>query len=334
MAFHKVPGVSMAVINDGKIEWARAYGMADAASQRPATTTTLFQAGSVSKPVSAMGALRLVEQRKLSLDEDANQQLSAWQIPQNEFTRDKAVTLRGLLNHSAGTTVHGFGGYSQGQALPTLVQILEGVAPANSDPVRVDVTPGSLWRYSGGGYSIIQLMMIEASGQTFDQYMKTDVLDRMGMTRSTFAAPLPQAQRLVAATAYDAAGKSIAGLWHNYPESAAASLWTTASDLARVVIEVQQSQAGKSDNLLSSAMTSSMLTRGLGEYGLGFFVEDLGEHTSFSHGGGTNGFRAKLYGYTGSGQGVVVLTNSDNGMALIDEIMGSVAAEYDWPEFQ
>ncbi|TDR41127.1 CubicO group peptidase (beta-lactamase class C family) [Tahibacter aquaticus] len=333
MAFHQVPAVSIALINDGRVEWARAYGMADSASQRPATASTLFQAASVSKPVSALGALRLVEQGKLALDGDANRQLDAWKIPQNEFTRQTPVSLRMLLNHSAGTTVHGYMGYAQGQKLPTLLQILDGVAPANSAPVRVDIAPHSAWRYSGGGYSIVQLMMSEASAQPFDVYMKSAVLDPLGMVHSTFAVPLPQNLRKQAATAYDGSGRAIAGQWHDYPESAAAGLWTTPGDLANVVLDVQRSEAGKPSGILSRNMTTAMLTRGLGEYGLGFFVERLGDRTSFGHSGGTAGFRAQLYGYTRTGQGVVVMTNSDNGTALIDEILCSIAAEYGWPEF-
>lgn len=334
MAFHQVPAVSIALINNGRIEWARAYGLADVARRRPATVTTLFQAGSISKTLTAIGALRMVEQSKLSLDEDADRQLAAWKISQNEFTRDKAVTLRMLLNHSAGATVHGFDGYGPGQAMPTLLQVLDGAPPANSEPVRIDQVPGSAWRYSGGGYSVVQLMMGEASGQPFDRYMKTAVLDRLGMVQSTFAVPLPRAWRELAATAYDGSGKAVAGQWHNYPESAAAGLWSTPSDLARVVLAVQQAEAGTSEKILSRRMASLMLTRGLGEYGLGLFVEDLGDRTSFGHEGGTEGYRSQLYGYTRSGQGVVVMTNSNNGGALINEILCSVAAEYGWPEFK
>ena len=333
MAFYQVPAVSIALINGGQIEWARAYGLADAASQRAATTTTLFQAASVSKAVTAIGALNLVERGKLALDGDVNRQLSAWKMPQNEFTKAGEVSLRRLLNHSAGATVHGYRGYAQGQPLPTLLQILDGAAPANSGPVRIDVAPASTWRYSGGGFSIVQLMMTEASGQSFDQTMKAAVLDPLGMASSTFIAPLPEGQRNLAATAYLSNGKAVAGQWHNYPESAAAGLWTTPTDLARVVLEVQQAAAGKG-KILSRAMASTMLTRGLGEYGLGFYVEELDDRTSFSHSGGTEGFRAQLYGYTRSGQGVVIMTNSDNGMALIHEILRSISAEYGWPEFQ
>ncbi|MCT6698297.1 serine hydrolase [Rheinheimera sp. 4Y26] len=334
MAYHQVPAVSIALINQGRVEWARAYGMADIASQRSATTTTLFQAGSVSKALSAMGAMRLVEQDKLSLDADANRQLVSWKIPQNEFTRDTAISLRMLLNHSAGTTVHGFMGYTPEQVLPGLVEVLNGVTPAHSEPVRVDLMPGTTWRYSGGGYSIIQLMMTEASKQPFDQLMKVEVLKPLEMNQSTFATSLPLHWRKQAATGYDAAGKAVAGGWHIYPESAAAGLWSTPSDLAKVILEVQKATEGESSKVLSRNSASLMLKRGLGEYGLGFFVEDLGDRTSFSHSGGTEGYRAQLYGYTRSGQGAVIMTNSQNGAALIDEILCSIAAEYGWPEYQ
>ncbi|MDF9440413.1 class A beta-lactamase-related serine hydrolase [Stenotrophomonas acidaminiphila] len=334
MAFHRVPAVSIALIDQGRIAWARAYGVADAASQQPATTTTRFQAGSISKPLSALGALRLVEQGRLSLDADANGQLASWKIPQNAFTRAGTINLRRLLNHSAGVTVHGYDGYAPGQPLPTLLQVLDGIAPANSEPVRVDIAPGSAWRYSGGGYSIVQLMMTEASGQPFDRYLETAVLQPLGMAHSTYAVPPPESVASQAGAAHDGNGQVLAGRWRLYPESAAAGLWSTPSDLAQVILEVQRAEAGGPGSILSRDMVSTMLTRGLGEYGLGFFVEDLGDRTSFSHSGGTEGFRSQLYGYTRSGQGAVIMTNSINGAALIDEILCSIAAEYGWPEFQ
>lgn len=334
MAFHQVPAVSIAVIDGGRIEWARAYGVLDVASGRPATATTMFQAASVSKAVSAIGALRLVDQGKLSLDKPANEQLTSWQIPDNALTAGHPVTLRMLLNHGAGLNVHGFDGYAAGQKLPTLLQVLDGAAPANSAPIRVEAVPGTAWRYSGGGYSVIQLMVAEASQQPFEAYMQKAVLDPLGMGQSSFAPTLPAAWLDAAATAYRGDGSAVPGRWHVYPESAAAGLWTTPTDLARLVIAVQQSEAGRSDKLLSRATAAAMLTRGLGEYGLGFFVEKLGAVTSFGHSGGTDGFRSQIYGYTGSGKGAVIMTNSVNGAALIDEILSSIAAEYGWPEFE
>jgi len=334
MAFHAVPAVSIALINDGHVEWTRSYGVLDTTGQRAATPASLFQAGSISKPVSALGALRLVEQGKLSLDDPANGQLSSWKIPENAFTRQSPVTLRGLLNHSAGINVHGFYGYAKGQRVPSLLQVLDGVAPANSEAVRVEARPGTGWKYSGGGYSVVQLMMTESGGKPFPELMQALVLGPLDMDDSTFAMTLPPAWQARAATGHDSNGTPLAGGWHVYPQSAAAALWSTPADLAKVVVDIQQAQSGKPGKVLSSAMTSTMLSRGLGEYGLGLYVEELGAGSSFSHSGGTDGFRSQLYGYTHTGQGVVVMTNSDNGAALIDEILVSVAAEYGWPEFQ
>lgn len=327
MAFHKVPAVSIALIDHGKVQWARAYGTA-------ITPETLFQAASISKSVSAIGALQLVQQGKLSLDAPANDQLAAWKIPDNDFTRATPVTLRMLLNHSAGLTVHGYDGYPQDRPLPSLLQVLDGVPPANSAPVRVDVQPGSLWRYSGGAYSVVQLLMAETAGQPFDRYMQQAVLGPLGMKHSTFDVTLTPAQRTRVAIGHASDGTPVAGGWHRYPESAAAGLWTTPTDLAQVVLEVQRAADGASGKVLSHDTAQTMLTRGLGEYGLGLYVEDLGDRTSFAHSGGTTGFRAQLYGYTHSGQGAVIMTNSDNGAALISEILASLSAEYGWPEFK
>lgn len=334
MAYHHVPAVSIALINNHRIEWARAYGELEAGSHRPATPDSLFQAGSVSKPVTAMGALRLVERGRLSLDSPVNTQLRQWKVPDNAFTRQQPVTLRALLNHSAGMNVHGFFGYPQGQPLPTLPQILEGVAPATSAPIRVEATPGTAWTYSGGGYTVVQALMTDVSRQPFAALMQSLVLDPLQMHDSTFATELPPAWRARAAHAHPADGEPVPGGWHVYPESAAAGLWTTASDLAKVVLAVQQAPQGAPAQLLSGPMIDALLTRGLGEYGLGFYVERLGAGSSFAHTGGTHGFRAQLYGYSNTGQGIVVLTNSDNGAALVDELLVSVAAEYGWPEFQ
>jgi CubicO group peptidase (beta-lactamase class C family) len=334
MAYHQVPAVSIALINDGRVEWTRAHGVADAGGTQPVDPGTLFQAGSISKAITAIGALQLVEQGQLSLDKKANLQLVSWKIPDNDFTRRRPVTLRMLLNHSAGTTVHGYDGYARGEPLPTLLQDLDGIAPANAAPIRVDVLPGSLWRYSGGGYSVIQQLMEDAGEQPFAALIGHGVLEPLGMADSTFAVPLPAAREGHAASGHDGQGHAIQGRWRNYPEAAPAGLWSTPRDLARVVLAVQQASAGRTGGILSPESVRMMLTRGLGEYGLGFFVEDLGDRTSFSHSGGVAGFRAQLYGYTGTGQGVVVMTNSDSGAALIDEILCSIAAEYGWPEFK
>src|SRR3984957_2209130 len=240
LKFYRVPGVSVALINGGKVEWARGYGLTSADGGKPVTAETLFQAASISKHVAALVALHLVDEGKLSLDEDVNLKLRSWKVPENEFTKTEKVTLRRLLNHSAGLTVHGFPGYEAGKPVPTLVELLDGKPPANTEAIRVDVTPGTIWRYSGGGYEVMQQLVLDVSGEkSFPKLAKQFVLGPLGMTHSTYEQPLPKEWEGNAATAHDGKGQPIDGKYHTYPEMTADGLWTTPSDLARVVLELQ-----------------------------------------------------------------------------------------------
>jgi CubicO group peptidase (beta-lactamase class C family) len=333
MTHYKVPGVSVAFFDHGQIIWTKTYGLADVASKKPVTPDTLFQAASISKPVAALAALRLVQDGKLTLDEDVNVKLRTWKVPENAFTVREKVTIRRILSHSAGLTVHGFAGYASDEAVPTVVQILNGEKPANSDPIRVDVVPGTLWRYSGGGYVILQTLLSDVTGKPVPQIMRELVLAPAGMTHSTYDQPLPKNRTQEAATPYRANGDPVKGGPHTYPEMAPAGLWTTPSDLARVAIEVQAEYAGKSSKILSQEMARQMLTRQIGVWGLGFGLDSAGGQAAFGHGGANEGFRCNLHTYTDSGQGLAVMTNSDSGGELTQEIFRSVAKEYGWPDY-
>ena len=332
MRFHRTPGVSIAVINGGAIEWSRGYGALEAEGAAAVTPHTLFQAASISKAVAALAALRLVGQGRLSLDEDVNAKLTTWKIPPSEWSATEKVTLRRILSHTAGLTVHGFPGYASTAALPTLAQVLEGVKPANTAPVRVDVTPGSQWRYSGGGYTVLQQMLVDVVRKPFPQVMRETVLQPLGMTDSTYEQPLPEALRSTAATAHNGSGKAIPGRYHTYPEMAAAGLWTTPTDLAKFAVEVRQALAGKS-RVLSAATAKEMLTAGKGSWGLGLSIEGAGPYTRFGHGGSNAGFKCNMVTYLDSGHGAVVMTNADTGGRLAAEILRTIAAEYGWPGY-
>jgi CubicO group peptidase (beta-lactamase class C family) len=334
MAHYNVVGVSIAVIDNYAIHWAKGYGTLAKDNHRPVTTETLFQAGSISKPVAATAALHLVEAGKLSLDEDVNRNLKSWHVPENEFTRDQKVTLRRILSHSAGLTVHGFPGYAVDQPVPTLIEILDGKKPANTPPIRVDLVPGSTERYSGGGYTIMQLLLTDATGEPFPQLLKSAVLDKIGMQHSTYQQPLPPDWAKNAASGYRSNGDPVQGKWHVYPEMAAAGLWTTASDLAQFAIEIQKSREGRSNRVLSREMTNQMLTRQIDGAGLGLMLGGTDQAPRFSHGGADEGFQAFLIGTLDSGKGAVVMANSDNGINLAQEILLSIAAEYGWPDYK
>lgn len=327
LAHYGVPAVSVAVMNDGEIEWARAYGLADVESERGATPATLFQAASISKPVAATAALTLVDDGRLSLDQDVNELLTTWRVPENRHTVSEKVTLRRLVTHSAGMTVHGFPGYSRDETIPTTVQVLNG--EGNTDPIRVDTTPGSLWRYSGGGYTVMQLLVTDLSGRPFPDLLSDRVLRPFGMELSTYEQPLPESRLDEAATAYRSDGSEVEVKWHVYPEMAAAGLWTTPSDLARFALGVLDAYHGRSDAVLNQETAQAMLTPGIRNHGLGPSIGAGG--TMFGHGGSNEGFRCQLYAFIESGDGVAVMTNSDNGGMLNQEIIQTLAQMYDWP---
>ncbi len=234
-----VPGVSIAIVSGGALAWAKGYGVRELGGTA-VTSETLFQAASISKTGSAMTALRLVELGKLSLDEDINVNLKTWTLPSSEAMQGEKVTLRRLLSHTAGTTVHGFPGYAQGDPVPTLPQLLDGVRPANTAAIRVDIKPATQWRYSGGGYEIVQQLIQDVTGKSFAEVTHELVLGPLQMAHSTYQQPLPERLWADASTAYNSEGVEIRGKWHVYPEQAASGLWTTPSDLAKVILEIQK----------------------------------------------------------------------------------------------
>lgn len=328
MARLHVPGASVAVIHAGEIEWARGYGVVTPGGA-PVTPATLFQAASISKPVTAMAALKMVELGQLALDRDVNGYTALWKLPKD--MDNSPVTLRQLLSHTAGTTVHGFAGYPAGSPVPTLVQLLNGAKPANSRGVHVTTRPGTKWRYSGGGYEVVQYVMTERAKRPFPQLLQETVLQPLGMSDSSFAQPLPPAQLARAALPHDGNGKPIPGGPHTYPELAAAGLWTTPADLAKFAIEIKRSAAGQSNKVLSQSMTQLMLTPIMQDYGLGLGIEGEGQAQTFGHGGSNADYQNTLVAYTERGDGVIVMTNGERGGELASEIVRAVATQYEWP---
>jgi CubicO group peptidase (beta-lactamase class C family) len=338
-----VSAVSIAVIHNGKLEWAGGFGTRDQKGS-PVTVDTLFQAGSIGKPLTAVAVMKLVQDRKLDLDTDVSQYLKSWKIPPSSFTDHNPVTLRELLSHSAGVNVSGFGGYEAGAPVPTLTQVLNGEPPARTQPIRVDVAPGTIFRYSGGGYVIVQQALTDTTGTPFPRLMRERVLVPFGMRQSSFEQPLTADLQARAAIPYAADGTPLREGPHIYPEMAPAGLWTTSSDLARFAIGIQQALAGRSDGVLSQAIARSMLnglpqglhvpaTRGR-RPGLGLFVGGKTDRKFFEHNGGNAGYAAYVMAYD-SGDGVAVMINKSGNDAsrLTDDIVRTIAYVYDWPDF-
>jgi CubicO group peptidase (beta-lactamase class C family) len=324
--------VSIAVINDGHVEWAAGYGVRVVGSSDSVTVSTLFQAASISKPVTALAALRLVDEGHLDLDSDVNRWLRSWQIPESRYTLEQPVTLRSLLSHTAGFNVGGFPGYRRGAVVPSAVDVLEG--RGNTAAVRLDTVPRSRFQYSGGGYTVAQVLIEDVTHESFQDALKRLVLDPLGMYQSTFAQPLPTPLREEAASAHERNVGPVDGRWLTHPELAAAGLWTTPMDLARFALGIRAAYLSERGAILSPATAKEMLTVQKGGYGLGPGLGGEAETLLFAHPGGNVGFRAFFVLHAHTGDGVVVMSNADGGDALNMEIVRAVSRVYDWPFFK
>jgi len=327
---YDVPGASVAVFRNYEVEWVRGYGFANAETHQTVEPLTLFQAASISKPVVALVALRLAEKGRLDLDAPVNRYLTSWKLPDNELTRATPVTLRQILSHTAGLGVHGFKGYEAGAATPTVSEVLDGKTPANSEAVRVTVAPGTKFDYSGGGYTILQQLLVDVTGTPFPELMRTEALEPLGMRFSTYEQPLPAGLVAFASSGHEK-GKPIKGERHVYPEMAAAGLSTTASDLARFGIALQRALAGRGDATVS-AETAKLMTTPVPlpeAFGLGLelFPPKEKDQKYFGHTGGNAGYRTWLLATREGGNGVVVLTNGDEWLA-VKEIADAVREVY------
>jgi CubicO group peptidase (beta-lactamase class C family) len=335
MARFNVPGVSIAVIRDQQIHWAKGYGIADVATGAPVNTETMFQAASISKPVAAMAMLRAVQDGLFTLDDDINKIVTSWKLEGGEFTKNRPVTPRMLTSHTSGLgDGFGFPGYDPADSMPTVVQILEGHKHSNVGVLFMERPPMTLMEYSGGGVTLMQQALSDARKRPFADIMRDGVLRPLGMTRSTYEQPLPAPFDRNAARAHSGEGKSRGAKWHVYPEQAAAGLWTTPSDLARFVIEVQRSAVGQSNRVLSRTLVQEMLSPvGVGDYAVGFSISKIGQGWYFSHGGANWGFRGTLIAHRIKGYGLVIMTNADQGGAVAAELSRRIQLAYEWDSF-
>jgi CubicO group peptidase (beta-lactamase class C family) len=327
MAFYQVNAVSIAVIKDYKVEWVKAYGYADVSEKKLATTQTLFQAASISKSINSLGVLKLVEEGKLSLDADINDYLKEWKFPYDSISKGKKISLAKLLSHQAGLSTSGFAGYERGKDIPTTIQILDGLKPANSQPVRSIFEPDLKFQYSGGGITISQLILENVTGEKYEDYMMKNILTPLGMNNSSYNQPPAKERENILATAYNAYSKEVKGKFHIYPEKAAAGLWTNPTDLAKYIIDTQLSLVGKSNKIVSKEMSIKRL-----DNKLGVFTMDFEGVKYFTHSGGNEGFRCNYIGSFENGDGIVIMTNDGSGR-IIDDITCSIASMNNWKNF-
>ena len=304
----------------------------------PITPETLFQAGSVSKPVTAVAILRLANQGVLDLDADVNDLLTSWKVPP-VGNWQPVLTLRRLLTHTAGLTVHGFGGYAHDAPVPTVPQLLDGEPPANSAAVRVAMMPGLVWKYSGGGTTIAQQVMVDVTGTPFPDLLRELVLEPCGMGAATFEQPLPERLHDKAATGHLADGTPVAGRWHTYPEMAAAGLWCAPRDLVAFALAVQAAVRGAPGALLPEGLARLLVMPAYPEVSdtmaVGFFLSGAGAPseppTRFGHGGADHGFLTDLSAeITGDGA-AAGMVHSFSGGPVVRSAMRLIGEELGWP---
>ncbi|QNK64093.1 beta-lactamase family protein [Pedobacter sp. PAMC26386] len=334
MAMYNINGLSIVVIKNYKIEWAKGYGWANVEKKQPVTAKTLFQAGSISKSLNGVGILKLFQDKKIDLNVDINNYLITWKFPYDSLSKNKKITIANLLSHTAGLSGHGFGGYTKGKKIPSIYDILDGTKPANSEAVRSIYEPGKIAEYSGGGITISQLIVTDITKRKYEDYMWSQVLKPMGMTQSFFNQPPPESKERLLASGYLFDGKEmVEGNYNIYPEKAAAGLWSNPTDLGKYVIETQLSLNGKSNKVLSQEITKLRLTPYVDdESALGVFIKQRGDEKYFTHSGGTKGFICEYIGSFENGNGVVIMTNSGN-PGISGEIFNSVSIVYDWKGF-
>lgn len=332
MTEHRTPAMSVAVIRDGKLDWSAAWGRLQADGAR-AGCDSLFQAGSLAKPATVLAALRMRQQGIVDFDEDVGSYLSSWHLPAGRQTRENPVTLRNLFTHTAGITPGGYDGYAQGQPIPSDPQTVAGEAPGNSRKVEVLEAPGTSLIYSGGGYTVAEVALQDRLHEPFERIMRAWLTVPVGMKQADFTQPLPAASHGYTARGHQADGSVVAGGWHNHPEQAAAGLWATASDLAKLLIELRKGWQGKSEVFTRDSIRE-LLANPIDGHAYGFRLIGEGDRVFLTHYGGTVGYRAGMTLNLETGDGAVYLTNSDNGSDLGLEFLAAVSGVYDWPMFR
>jgi CubicO group peptidase (beta-lactamase class C family) len=326
MKTYHVPVVGYAIIKDYKIIAAKTLSIDPALR---VADNSLFQAASISKSISAYGALALVTQGKLSLDAPVNDQLITWKIPENKYNQ---VTLRQLLDMTSGLSVSGFPGHAQGEKLPTLNEVLDGKPPANTPPVRIFYKPGTEYFYSGGAFQVLEKLIEDITKQSFQRWMEKEILKPLTMNNSIFQYPLNKKLTANAVPGYLHDGTMIKGGWYNYAVASAGGAWSTPTDIAKFAISVSNAYLGKENSLISQSVATDMLTRQKNtDYGLGVVMNGNGRTLNFRKAGHNTGYHNEMIMFPNSGDGVVIMTNSEKGENIINYIIPFIAQKYHWP---
>lgn len=334
LVHYKVPGISIAYIDSFKVSWVRSFGVKDTETGASVSDETLFSVKSMSKPIAATMAMRLIENGQVQLDEPLENYLKSWNIPVNSFTEQRKPTLTHLLSHSAGFTRWGVDSYQPDEPLPTLLQSIKGEPPTTHEAVTINFVPGSFWRYSGGGYGVLQQLMEDVTGIQFIKLADSLIFKPLQMDQSFFLQKMSGELTGFVASGHDIEGKTVPGKHEILPIMAAGGLWSTTREYSKYLISLMESYNGVSGSILTEHSTGLMMKRVAADWGLGVKIDYPDSTLQISHGGSGDGFNSQMIGFPAIGNGIIVLTNSDAGRELINELILSVAIEYNWPNYE
>ncbi len=329
MKYYNVPGLSIAVINNNKIEWAKSYGLKEMETNDSVSINTIFRIASLSKPVSALVADKLDQLNQIDLDKPFNDQLLKWKIPENEFTRKEAVTPKMLILHTSGTDIFSKNSSESYKNLQTLFKL-----PYKSDTLDIVVitnkVPGTEWKYTNGEYVMLQELIEEKSDLSLNQAASKYIFNPLGMDNSFYDQYIPENQKINAAKGHDVNGKCLKDPYCYIPTIAAGGLWSTPLDYANLLIELQKSANGKSELLFTQDKMEEIFSRYYEDMGLAFLMKGDNDDLAFTHNGGVPGYCADAFAFVYQGKGAVIMANSDRGLPLILELYRSLASEYNW----
>ena len=325
-----IAGVSMAFIDKGRIAWTKCYGFANIEDSIVVTPQTVFQIGSVSKPVATMAALKMVENGDLSLTEDVNLKLKGWKIPENNFTAKSKVTLEQLIGHTSGIENDVVKFYELGEELPTREQLLSGTAASGDKPITLVSVPGEKYKYSNPAYLVMEELMTDVAGKDFNKIMTDLVFEPCKMNSSSFEQPIPRRLMKLKAIGYDS---DLNPLPYNvYPFKAGGGMWSTSIDLGKFLIALLNDHNGTSKTLISKEMADKVFSKESKKSGFTkwYWKNDV----LFRHDGTIPGFSCFVMGSVDNDQAIVVLTNSSYSHSLLNFIWRTVAEEYKWEYFR
>jgi len=332
MSVYNIPALSLAVIQQGEIAWAAVYQNESFYEGQNLDCNSIFQAASLSKPVTFMAALRMNAAGEIDLDENIQEYLKDFVLPQGKQTTENPVNLRNIFSHTSGITPGGYQGYAKDLPMPSDMDIVSGAPGVNSPAIEVVSPPDETLGYSGGGYTLAELALQDIYNDEFSNLMNKWILEPVGMEHSEFTQPLPNSKWDLVAKGHTQSGEVLDGGWRNHPEQAAAGLWSNAVDMAKFLIEIYKAYQGESA-IFSQADIESILSHQRDGHVYGFLLSRSSDDISLTHYGGNAGYRTGMTISLTSGNGLAYLSNSDNGGALGNELLLSASQVYNWQSF-